>query len=166
MSSGLFLLLKLGMFNFYDSVRVLRDHKTKVAIGIEWINDDGTKQRYYPSDLSEDWFINYVDDVRRSENLERKERYHVEIHFESMVYEGDYFTDGSNPRTDLNWLEEQENVSAFIATLTEVERRRLEMKLDNPKMSFEKIGEAESVSKVAIFKTFTSIRSKYNSFFC
>lgn len=150
---------------YFDSVRVLRDQKTKVAIGIEWIKDDGTKESYYPRDLNETWFVNYVNEIRRSSNLDRKERYHIDMHLDGLVYEGDYFTDGSDPRSDLNWLEEDEKVRAFMMTLTDVERRRLEVKLDNPKISFEKMGEAENVSRVAIFKTFTSIRSKYNAFF-
>ena len=154
------------MFNFYDSVRVLRDRKTKVAIGIEWTNDDGTKDRYYPNDLNEDWFVQYVEDVKRSETLARKERRYIEVYFDSMVFEGEYFTDGINPKSELNLVEEEKNVCDFMATLTDVERRRLGMKLDNPKLSFEKMGKAEKVSKTSIFKTFTSIRSKYNAFFC
>ena len=151
---------------YFDSVRVLHDPKTKVAIGIEWIKDDGTKERYYPRDLNEDWFLNYVDEVRKESNLERKERYHIDVHLDGLLYEGELFTDGSDCGSELNWMEEEESVYNFMMTLTDVERRRLEMKLNNPKMSFEKMGRLENVSKVAIFKTFTSLRSKYNAFFC
>ena len=154
------------MFNYYDAVRVLHDQKTKVAIGIEWVKDDGTKERYYPQNLNEDWFVNYVDDIRRSESLSRKERYHIDVYLDSMSYEGEYFADERTPRHDLILSEEDDEINAFLETLTDVERRRLEFRLDNPKMSLEKIGKAEKVSKVAIFKTFTSIRNKYNAFFC
>ena len=153
------------MLDYYDGIKILRDKATKEPIGIEWIRNDGTKERYYPLDLNEAWFVNYVNEVKRSENLDRKERYHIGIHLDASVYEGDFFTDGKNPSSDLNLLEEDENVRAFMATLTEVERRRLEVKLDNPKISFEKIGKAENVSRAAIFKTFVSIRNKYNAFF-
>ena len=154
------------MLDYYDGVKILRDKETKEPIGVEWIWNDGTKERYYPRDVKEAWFVNYVNDVKRSENLDRKERYHIDIHLDALFYEGDFFTDGTNPSSDLNRLEEDKNINAFMATLTEVERRRLEVKLDNPKISFEKMGKTENVSRAAIFKTFTSIRSKYNAFFC
>ena len=154
------------MIDYYDGVKILRNKKTKEPIGIEWIRNDGTKEHYCPLDLNEAWFVNYVNEVKMSENLDRKERYHIVMHLDALAYEGDFFTDGKNPNSDLNWLEEDENVRAFMATLTEVERRRLEVKLDNPKISFEKIGKVENVSRAAIFKTFVSIRNKYNAFFC
>ena len=154
------------MLDYYDGIKILRDKATKEPIGIEWIRNDGTKEHYYPHDLNEAWFVNYVNEIKKSENLDRKERYHIGIHLDALAYEGEFYTDEKNPRSDLNWLEEDKNVRAFMATLTEVERRRLEAKMDNPKISFEKIGKAENVSRAAIFKTFTSIRNKYNAFFC
>ena len=110
--------------------------------------------------------ITQISSKRINNGLERKERYHIDVHLDGLLYEGELFTDGSDCGSELNWMEEEESVYNFMMTLTDVERRRLEMKLNNPKMSFEKMGRLENVSKVAIFKTFTSLRSKYNAFFC
>ena len=152
------------MFNFIDSVRVLRDRKTKAAIGIEWINDDGTRNRYYPKDLNEDWFLCYVDDVRRSENLERKERYHTEYSIDDCIYEGSLFADNETPAYLLNLKEEEKRIDSFMTTLTDVQRRRLQMKMDNPDLSLRKLSASENVSKNAFAKTFNQIKSKYMSF--
>lgn len=153
------------MFYYYDSVRVLHDPKTNVAIGIEWIKDDGTKERFYPDNVNEDWFLTYVDEIRKDSSLGRKERYHIETHLESMPYEGDLFADDRDPRSEMDLFEENEKVTDFLTLLNDTERRRLEFRLDNPKMSFEKISKIEKVSKTAIFKTYNSLRNKYNAYF-
>ena len=103
------------MLDYYDGVKILRDKETKEPIGVEWIWNDGTKEHYYPRDLNEAWFINYVNEVKMSENLDRKERYHIGIHLDALAYEGEFFTDEKNPRSDLNWLEEEKRSSVNMA---------------------------------------------------
>jgi len=102
---------------------------------------------------------------RDEENLARKERYHSRVSLDALEYEGADFADHITPVTAFNEQEEQERVNAFIDTLTDVQRRRLLMKLEDPSMSLREIARREGVDIKTVRDSFAQIQSKYAKFF-
>ena len=159
------------MIDYYDGVRILNDKNTKLPIGIEWSFDDGTTKRFYADDVNKDWFIELVKDIKKENNLSRKERYHSSLSIDAMIYEGSFVADNEDPCILFSQAEELEesinkenSILSFISTLTKAEKRRLNYKLRGGKMSLRKIAEIEGVSATAINKSFLAIRRKYLSF--
>ena len=158
------------MFDYYDGVRIIKDKGSK-PIGVEWFFDDGTIKRFYVDDANKEWFIELIKDIKEESNLSRKERYHSSLSIDAMIYEGLLIADNEDPCLLFNQIEElresinkENKVLAFISTLTDVERRRLNYKISGSKMSLRKIAEIEGLSAAAINKSFLAIRRKYLSF--
>lgn len=152
------------MVDYYDGIRILKDKRNGVPLGIEWRFADGTKFMYYPKDSDSEWFSALTDDVRLEQNLAKRERYHTEYSIDDCVFEGSLFADNDTPAYLLNLKEEEQLIASFMSTLTDVQRRRLQMKIDNPGLSLRKLSASENVSKNAFAKTFNQIKSKYTSF--
>ena len=73
----------------------------------------------------------YLEEERKIENANRKERYWVKAHLDSMDYEGELFQSPyPNPLEQAIIDEEQRRVDEFKETLTEIQRRRLKKLLD------------------------------------
>ena len=51
------------MVDYYDGIRILKDKRNGVPLGIEWRFADGTKFMYYPKDSDSEWFSALTDDV-------------------------------------------------------------------------------------------------------
>ena len=149
------------MFDYYDGIKIIKDKKTGSPIGVEWRFMDGTKQIYYPDNNCEEWFLAFINDVRKEQNASRKERNHSEYSIEDCLYEGMDFADDETPDYYLNNVEEENAIESFLLTLTDVQKRRFQLKVDNPKLSFQKIADIEGVSKTGIAKTFMLIRETY-----
>ncbi len=149
------------MYDFYNGIKLLKDSKTDVIIGIEWTFDDGTKKVFYPSDINEEWFITFIDDVREMWRKDRKEHYHQVFSVDSSLFEGAVVWDQDTPPHLINLQEEQKNVDRFVKSLAKKERRRLLMKYDNPKLSLTDMAKKQRVSKTTIFKAFKIIRKKF-----
>ncbi len=148
------------MYDFYCGIKLLKGYDEDV-IGVEWTFDDGTKSTYYPSDPKEEWFIKLVDNVREMWAKDRKERYHQAFSLDSSEFEGAVVWDENTPPHIINLQEEQSNVDAFINNLSEKEKRRFQMKYDEPKLKLSEIARREKVSKTVIFKQFKKIREKF-----
>ena len=151
--------------DYFDGIRIIKDFKTKEPVGIEWHFDDGTISRYFPEDLSADWFVFFVNDVVEEQSLARKSRRWVPFSLDNLLY--DSYSNSNpldNPVKYFNFIEEREEMLSFMDTLTEAERRRLEIKMDDLDYSFQRIASIEGTSKVAIFKSFKSIKEKYELF--
>lgn len=154
----------MNMFDYYEGIKIIKDKKTGSPIGVEWKYMDGTKQRYYPDNSCEEWFLIFVDDVRKEQNASRKERNHSEYSIEDCLYEGMDFADTETPDYCFNLSEEEKDIELFFSLLTDVQKRRLQLKMDNPKISFQKIADIEGVSKTGIAKSFIQIRERYLRF--
>lgn len=152
------------MFDYYDGIKIIKDKKTGSPIGVEWRFMDGTKQIYYPDNNCEEWFLAFINDVRKEQNASRKERNHSEYSIEDCLYEGMDFADDETPDYYLNNVEEENAIESFLLTLTDVQKRRLQLKVDNPKLSFQKIADIEGVSKTGIAKSFLQIKERYLRF--
>ena len=106
----------------------------------------------------------YLEEERKIENANRKERYWVKAHLDSMDYEGELFQSPyPNPLDQVIIDEEQKRVDEFKATLTEIQRRRLEKLLDG--MSQIEIARDENTTHRAVQKTIEQLKIKFKKFF-
>lgn len=149
------------MYDFYGGIKLIKDSNNKDVIGVEWRFDDGTKTTFYPSDIEEEWFVALVNNVREMWAKDKKERYHQAFNVESSLFEGAIVWDENTPPHIINLQEEQNNVDAFMNDLPEKEKKRLQMKYDEPSLKLSEIARRENVSKTSIFKQFKKIREKF-----
>ena len=115
----------------------------------------------------EDKFADFIEVSRREEeNYERKSRYWCRIRLDESSYEGKWFEDQeSSPSEALERELEQERVDDFFKTLTEVQRRRLSLRMDDPDLSLREIARIENCDIKTIRECFEAIKKKYNKFF-
>ena len=125
-------------------------------------NDGRVIQEVEVDDAFGEW---YIEEERKQENAERKHRYWVTVSLDSLEYEGEWFADPSpSPAENYEREEEQRRVDEFLATLTEIQRRRLQIKMDNQHISDREIARREGVDYKQIQKSFDQIRKKYEKF--
>lgn len=106
----------------------------------------------------------YLEEERKIENANRKERYWVKAHLDSMDYEGELFQSPyPNPLEQAIIDEEQRRVDEFKETLTEIQRRRLEKLLDG--MTQTEIARDENTTHRAVQKTIEQLKVKYKKYF-
>ena len=99
---------------------------------------------------------------RIEENGDRKERYHC-YSIAGLDYEGDEFADKDTPESLLLNKEDNGWIAEFLKTLTDVQRERLEMRLDG--MSMNEIARVQGTTFRAVKKTFLQISEKISNFF-
>ena len=107
----------------------------------------------------------YITASRREEkNYERKVRYHCVASLDDYDYEGDWLADDTySPEKKCMDEEEERIVNAFFNTLTDIQRRRLQMLMDG--MNPLAVAKAEGVDRRAILDTISQIRKKFLKFF-
>ena len=104
-----------------------------------------------------------IEESRRlEENGNRKERYHC-YSLESMDYEGEDFADTVATDDVLLHKESESNVERFMSTLTLIQRRRLEMRLEGK--NIRQIAQAEKADYKSVKETFLQIQKKFKLFF-
>lgn len=121
---------------------------------------DGTK-----SEVEVDEALgNYITASRRKEdNYERKMRYHCPFSIDKLLYEGLDFADQETPDTLYTNKYEESRVAQFLATLTDVQRRRVEMLMDG--MTVSDVARAEGASWTSVKETLKQVQKKYQIFF-
>ena len=121
---------------------------------------DGTK-----SEVEVDEALgNYITASRRKEeNYERKMRYHCPFSIDKLLYEGLDFADQDTPDTLYTNKYEESRVAQFLATLTDVQRRRVEMLMDG--MTISDVARAEGASWTSVKETLKQVQKKYQTFF-
>ena len=123
--------------------------------------DDGTISEV---EVDDETGQKYLEEERKIENANRKERYWVKAHLDSMDYEGELFQSPyPNPLDQVIIDEEQRRVDEFKETLTEIQRRRLEKLLVG--MSQIEIVRDENTTHRAVQKTIEQLKTKYKKFF-
>lgn len=123
--------------------------------------DDGTLTEV---EVDDEYGKKYLEELRKEENDNRKYRYWVVQSLDTADYEGEWFS--SNDPTPLEKLiieDEQKEVDAFKKTLTEIQRRRLEMLEDG--MSQAEIAREEKTTHRAIQKTIEQLQIKFKKYF-
>lgn len=99
---------------------------------------------------------------RIEENRDRKERYHC-FSLDLIDFEGDEFAERETPESLLFNKEEDGRVKEFLASLTDTQRRRLEMRMKG--MNLRQICLAEKADNKTIRETFEQIQKKFQTFF-
>ncbi len=101
---------------------------------------------------------------REEENYERKTRYNCPYSTDKLIYEGvDYADKAPTPDAHVINKDEEQGVQAFLETLTDVQRRRVHMRMDG--MTLTEIAKAEGTSYMTIKETFEQLKKKFSTFF-
>lgn len=106
----------------------------------------------------------FITASRREEsNGDRKQRYHC-LSLDGFEYEGEAFADESQDQDLIREeVDSQSKVDKFMATLTEVQRRRLERRLDGA--SAAQIAREEHCDASVVRESLKQIKAKYKKFF-
>ena len=99
---------------------------------------------------------------RIEENGDRKERYHC-YSIAGLDYEGDEFADKHTPESLLLNKEGDERIKAFYESLTERQRRCLELRLDG--LTVAEIAKVEGLQFMSVKDCLTCIQKKFRTFF-
>lgn len=107
-------------------------------------------------EVEEELGVYLLDSRREEENAARRERYHCPFSRESAKFEGEDYSDGETPESQMERDEEKERLYALISQLTETQRRRLLMYAGG--MTTREIGAAEGVSHQKVTKSLMQVR--------
>lgn len=165
------------MSKMQSGMSVIRDKNTRKAIAIKWyfdLKDEAGNQRFTvrtKEELGEEWFNYCLNQIKEEDAEDHKVAYHCPVSTDELEYEGDIFADNRTPDYYINLKEEKEEsvkkaieAEEFLNILTETQRRRLEYKINNPKISLREIARLEGVGLSKIQKTFLAIKQKYLAF--
>jgi hypothetical protein len=171
------------MVNFKEQnyVKFKGENGIKTSAEVHYIFADGT-HNVVKVDVPMGEYLSVQ--FREEANANRRERYWVKVSLDectdgdgedcndgsgsggSKMYQGAWFADKSpTPQDRCSLSDEEEGVTRFLGTLSEVERRRISMKMDNPDFSLRDIARAEGVNLSAIQKSFNSVKKKAQKFF-
>ena len=106
----------------------------------------------------------YNDLERKSDNADRKYRYHVMVSLDSLDYEGEVFE--SKDGTPLDYsikIEEERKVKKFLEILTPTQKRRLLLFMDG--LTEREVASLENVNLRAVQDTKKQIQNKFITFF-
>ena len=103
-----------------------------------------------------------LESRRKESSLDKKEYRHSACSIDVIEFEGEEFAEKDTPESLLFNKEEDARVKEFFATLTETQRRRLEMRLNG--MNLRQICLAEKADNKTVRETFEQIQKKYKSF--
>ena len=104
-----------------------------------------------------------LDSRRKEASLDKKEYRHSACSIDAVEFEGEEFADKHTPESLLFNKEEDKRVKEFLATLTETQRRRLEMRMNG--MNLRQICLAEKADNKTIRESFEQIQKKFQTFF-
>lgn len=124
--------------------------------------DDGTINEV---EIEKELYEFIKEDELHNENYERKNRYWCPIRLDQSEYEGNWFKDNNTPQSLYEYKESQKRVDEFKKKLTPIQKRRLEIRMENPGISYRKIAEIEGTDIKTIRECFESIKKKYKNFF-
>ncbi len=102
---------------------------------------------------------------RKEASQERKIRRWVKVSIEHMDYEGNWVKDEVTPSTIYEEKESQRRVDEFKKTLTPTQLRRLEMRIEDPAISYREIARIENTDIKTIRECFKAIENKFKNFF-
>jgi hypothetical protein len=170
------------MVNFKEQnyVKFKGENGIKTSAEVHYIFADGT-HNVVKVDVPFGEFLSVQ--LREEANANRRERYWVKVSLDecvdgdggdcddesgsgSKMYQGEWFADKSpTPQEKYMFGDEKERVKEFLGTLSEVERRRISMKMENPHLSLRDIARAEEVNLSAVQKSFNAVKKKAQKFF-
>ena len=107
-----------------------------------------------------------LENDRKIENAERRERYHCPYHIEAMDYEGDSVAYHTTPEAIYISKESREEFGVALSCLTDAQLRRLLLKAEG--RTLREIAALENTSVNAVVKSLDGARKKlqkYRNFF-
>ena len=130
------------------------------------------KENYYEVNLEHFGKVNVnkevkellEEDERTFQNYERKTRYWCPVRLDDCEYEGELFIDDHDPKQEYLEKEEQLECNRFLELLTPTQKRRLLMRMENPKLSLREMARIEEVDYKSIEECFEAIKNKYKKF--
>lgn len=126
-----------------------------MKIKYEFINGESTEIEV------EEGIGTWILDSRRiEENLARKERYHC--YSSDVAWEGLDYADPDTPESTYIQKCNEKDFAEVYETLTEIQKRRLELLLDG--FSLREIARREGVEIKSVRETMEQIRKKYKKF--
>ena len=147
----------------FDEVEIKFDEKMKKQVLIQRF-DDGTEARTV-LDTNAEFYSVLKEELRKEHNESRKYRYWVNASLDDFEYEGEIFADNDTPVSFINSQEEEEvDITDFLDSLTEVQRRRLSYRMENPKITFREMAEKEHAAVSSIHETFKQIAKLFEKF--
>ena len=100
-----------------------------------------------------------ADDTRTTENLERKERYHTEVHLEGLGYEGKEYAAGTDTEADALRRDEEQRIDRWLReNLTPVQYRRFCLYMDG--MTIREIARQESADYSSVNESVKAAQKK------
>ena len=147
----------------YNEVEIQFDKKTKQTVFVQRF-DDGSEART-PVDPKSEFFLSLKKMTNEENALARKHRYWVNASLDAFTYEGEIFADNNTPVTYMNIKEKEEvDITAFLDCLTETQRRRLNYRLKDPKITYREMAKQEGTSAAAICHTFDQLKELFQKF--
>lgn len=128
---------------------------------IKYKNADGEVVDIDVDDKFGKWYLAFE---KEEANRERKYRYWVRTSLDALPYEGEWFK--STYETPVEYAirkGKEERLNKFLSTLTEVQRRRLELLADG--LSAREVARLEHVNLKSILETKKQIKAKAMVFY-
>ena len=100
-----------------------------------------------------------ADDTRTTENLERKERYHTEVHLEGLGYEGREYAAGTDVEAEALRKDEEQRIDSWLReSLTPVQYRRFCLYMNG--MTIREIARQESTDYSSVNESVKAAQKK------
>ena len=100
-----------------------------------------------------------ADDTRTTENLERKERCHIEVHLEGLGYEGKEYAAGTDTEAEALQKDEEQRIDRWLReSLTPVQYRRFCLYMDG--MTIREIARQESADYSSVNESVKAAQKK------
>ena len=141
-------------------VFLVRDKKTKNPLYFAWKFDDGSTQRI-AYDPNEEWCIILEESLKEEHAQDVKEQRHSAKFINGKEIDIEDLSDNLEEAFDDEKVPGLEDPD-FLATLTEVQLRRLKLLLNQ--ISLTEIAKKEGVDVTSIRDTFNAIKKKYSTF--
>lgn len=152
------------MKKFEDSgVFLVRDKQTNKPLYFVWKFIDQSSQRV-AYDPQNEWCILLEKSIREEHAQDERHKRHKANFFRGMELDIEDIPEEEADEFDDDDLIPEKFVSSFLATLTETQLRRYNLKAKHPKYTYTKIAELEKVDVTSVRECFLSIQKKFKKY--
>lgn len=120
-------------------------------------------QKRTPQEIVDEMNHKYRNDCVKVMRNEVPELIYIDDEGTEVSYFDTIADESPSPLELIEQAEQEERVEAFLSTLTPIQRRRMEMRMDG--MSERAISEAEGCNFKSVHETFLQVQKKYLKFF-
>ena len=119
---------------------------------------DGTEE----IEISEEW-VAVLREMDREEEANRKKQTRRHISLDAVDYEGEEFAEDGDAETALLEKESDRVVEGILSSLTDVQRRRVELRMEG--LSHREIARLESADRKTIEESLSAAAKKMKKYF-